>query len=96
MTKMHICECDTPTPWKSNTGVVTNVCKVCKGRIDAGIPPEIGRLHTRLDAVLLGDLKLDEDHPFITHLVETVREDMRQKYGVWKNNRDVEAMKANT
>lgn len=88
---MDRCECEKPTPWEDIRGKKTNVCKECGNKIEEHRPPELGRLHTRLDAALLGDHDLDPDHPFITWMAETAREDVRQKKLTWDHNRQVEA-----
>lgn len=88
---MDECKCEKPTPWVDNKGSESNVCKACNGKIEKHRLPEIGRLHTSLDAVLLGDLKLDNDHPFITWLANSVRNDIRQKKLIWDHNRRVQA-----
>ena len=80
------CQCKKPTPWQDAKGNQTNVCKVCQGKIITHSRPELGHLHTTMDTVLLGDLGLEPDHPFITYLVETSRENLRQRFLTWKAN----------
>jgi len=84
---MKTCQCEKPTPWEDNKGIKTNVCKMCNGKIEEHILPELGRLHTALDAVLLGELRLDSDDPFITWLADQISTDIKQKKTTWDYNR---------
>lgn len=88
---MDPCSCKEPTPWVTNRGVETNVCKVCNGKIEPHRTPELGRLQLGLESALLGTLELDPDHPFITWLANCVGEDIRQKKLTWDHNRRVAA-----
>ena len=59
----------------------------CKGQIDTHDPPDLGRLHTQLDAAILGDLELDADHPFVSYMADTVRGRLRLAWLTWSSNR---------
>lgn len=83
------CKCKKATPWTEVKGNESNVCKVCGGKIIAHPLPEVGRLHRTLDTVLLGDMGLDPDHPFIAWLTDCIREDLRQKKLGWDYNRAI-------
>jgi hypothetical protein len=93
---MDICKCEFPNPWTDNYGNTTNMCKNCDHKIEEHQTPELGRLHIALEVVLLGELALDPDDPFITHLVNSVQQDIRQKKLIWDNNREIERRAAST
>jgi ribosomal protein S14 len=83
------CDCDKPTPWEDVKGKKTNMCKVCGGRIEVIRTPEIGRVHTAIDAVLLGELGLDENHPFVMYLASTIKTSIHSTKKTWDHNRAV-------
>lgn len=88
-----VCDCDIPTPYESNKGEKTNRCRACGGLITDYIKDvtmtALGQLILRYEKVLLGDLELDNDHPFIRHIVNTCEKDLKQKKLIWDNNQEV-------